>query len=40
MFGRARAAIEYGANCAIPFLMFYTLLPPGLVSQLKSVALK
>jgi len=35
-----RAAFEYGANCAIPSFTLYTLLPPGLVSELKDVALK
>lgn len=43
-FGRrravVRAAFEYGANCAVPSFTSYTLLSPGLVSQLKDVALK
>lgn len=44
VFGGARAtvwaAFEYGANCAIPSFTFYTLLPPGLASELKDAALK
>lgn len=43
-FGRARAAVwagfEYGANCGIPPFTSSALLLPGLVSQLKDVALQ